>query len=438
MKKYSKFNLLIKNSKDYILFNTLSGETFLIEEEIANKIKDNDIEGLTDSYFQEFQDKRIIIDNAFDENKFYNYYRNKVIYQNNHLTYTILLTWACNLRCIYCYEGAGEIKSHNMNRRTASFLVKHMQQELISRNSKSITIFLFGGEPLVNFKEAEYILEEMKRFCDANAIKLVTAIVTNGTLLTEKIIKTLIYYNCKYIQITLDGTKEVHDTRRIGKNGEPTFDLIIEKLQLLKQYKDNFRVVIRVNIDKINYKDAPELLKNLKQKGLNCFSVDFGIIRGDTEACDNYEDNCISDEKVGEILSDLWEYEKKGFANACSYPHRKWTYCGLDCDNNYTIEPSGEVYKCWEHVGNEKYLMGKIDEDGCISNITNKFFEWMTDTPTDKEPCKNCVYLPACGGGCRTISFKSEEEFHNSQCFKIKGVLEEEIRSWVIDSMQRT
>lgn len=35
----------------------------------------------------------------------------------------------------------------------------------------------------------------------------------------------------------LDGTKNIHDMRRIRKNGSGTFDEIISKLHLLKKYE---------------------------------------------------------------------------------------------------------------------------------------------------------------------------------------------------------
>ena len=39
MEKYSKFNLFLENGEDYILFNTLSGEAFLIEKDLYIKMK---------------------------------------------------------------------------------------------------------------------------------------------------------------------------------------------------------------------------------------------------------------------------------------------------------------------------------------------------------------------------------------------------------------
>ncbi|MBF1009233.1 MAG: NF038107 family radical SAM/SPASM peptide maturase [Lachnospiraceae bacterium] len=427
--KYSNYNLVIRISDDKnIIFNTLTGETFLVGNRLANSVENKTFDVLTKEEEENFISKRIIIDDELDEKHMYNYIRNKVIYQNNHLTYTILLTWACNLRCIYCYEGAGEIKSDFMTRSTSDKIISNMKKEIENRNSRSITIFLFGGEPLVNYKEGKYILEELNEFCTNRGTILNTAIITNGILLSDEIVRDLIRFNCKYIQITLDGTKDIHDTRRIRKNGDGTFDDIISKLHLLKKYEDDLHVVVRVNIDKTNYKRVSELLEYLKQENLDSFSIDFGIVRGSTESCNDYEDNCIPDSNLGQVMSELWDLNTKVESNIVSYPMRKWTYCGLDCDNNFTIDPLGNVYKCWEHVGNEKHLMGVISANGDIVNVNPKFYKWMTQSPVNNDVCGNCIYLPACGGGCRSISFDKNKDFHTSQCFKIKGVLEEEIK----------
>lgn len=54
-----------------------------------------------------------------------------------------------------------------------------------------------------------------------------TSITTNGTLINKKILDKLVNYNCKTIQITLDGSKETHDTTRKFKNGLGSFDKLV-------------------------------------------------------------------------------------------------------------------------------------------------------------------------------------------------------------------
>lgn len=40
---------------------------------------------------------------------------------------------------------------------------------------------------------------------------------------------------------------------------------------------------------------------------------------------------------------------------------------------------------------------------------------------------KECVYLPACGGGCGVVSYNETNSYHSKGCFKVKGVLEKQV-----------
>ena len=70
-------------------------------------------------------------------------------------------------------------------------------------------------------------------------------------------------------QITIDGTAESHDTRRITKAGEPTFDIIMKNIVDVtntKIYKDyNCNISIRVNIDKTNYQYVEPLIEKINK-----------------------------------------------------------------------------------------------------------------------------------------------------------------------------
>lgn len=428
--KYSTYNLVVPCGEEVLLFNTLSGETFLIDDETKRCILSNEIDELDPSQKEEFLKRRIIVEDSYDETKVIDYYHNKTKYGSSNLTYTLLLTWACNLRCVYCYEGAGDSKSYSMSQDTADRITQHIIRESIERGSRTIGIILFGGEPLLNYKIGKYVLEKLKEHCDQHNMELYTAIVTNGTLLNDDIIEDLIKFNCKFVQITLDGIEDIHNQRRVGKNGEGTFELIIRNLEKLNEYKERLQSVIRVNVDKTNIHHMPELLNYLRNKGLNNMGLDFGIVRGSTEVCQSYDDKCYVENELGDLLSDLWNSASDSNFRVKPKPLRKWTYCGLNNDNNFTIEPNGDVYKCWEHTGLENHRIGKIGEQGYLEDIQYAYFDWMTKNPLSIEACKNCVYLPACGGGCGSVSYGDTGEYNREGCLKIKGVIEEQVKNW--------
>lgn len=218
--KFSKFNLLIRDKN--ILFNTLSGECFKISDDVRDKIDKNSVEQLDEETYKEFVNRGIIIEDKIDENRYFSYLQNQSKFNNFSLSSTVLLTWACNLACVYCYEGAG-CRTEKMDKATADKFIGFMKNQAKARNSKSMYINLFGGEPLLNIECGFYILETLKKFCEDNELEFSSGIITNGTLLTNEIITQLINYNCKQIQITLDGMPDTHNERRKYKNGKGSF-----------------------------------------------------------------------------------------------------------------------------------------------------------------------------------------------------------------------
>lgn len=104
--KFSKFNLIIKEGNKRVLFNTLSGECFKISTGVEEIIDNNLPDQLNKELYDDFLKKGIIVDDQVEENRYFSYIQNQTRFNNSVLSATVLLTWACNLACIYCYEGA--------------------------------------------------------------------------------------------------------------------------------------------------------------------------------------------------------------------------------------------------------------------------------------------------------------------------------------------
>lgn len=132
-----------------------------------------------------------------------------------------------------------------------------------------------------------------------------------------------------------------------------------------------------------------------------------------------------------DVLFDLWNYaESNGFRYNIR-PTQKLVYCGLYLDNQYTITPNCDVYKCWEHTGQKEHLMGTLNNNGNIVNIQYAFYDWMSNDPLSNKECKKCVYLPSCGGGCGVISYNNTKSYHSTGCFKVKGVVEKQLLKYI-------
>ena len=436
--KFSKYNLIFPSKKKdyYYLFNTFNGSCFEVDNVIAKSVEKYSMDDLKEETKELFVLSGIIIPENKNEDNILAYNQGHCKYSKLAYVSTVLLTQDCNLRCAYCSQGL-EKGERTMTMEQADMYIGFTLESAEKSGAKSITINLFGGEPLMNKEVGFYILEKIKFYCEENGVNFIASIVTNGTLLDMETIEKLHNLNCRLIQITLDGMKKVHDRRRMYVNGDGSFDEIINVLRLLNK-KDDMFTAIRVNVDKTNIKETFDLLDYIGKNGealTNC-AVDFGIVRAEGVACSGYSNNCFVESEIGDLLYELWNYaEKQGFRCKVRL-QRRYLFCGLYCENNYTVDPELDVYKCWHHVGVKKHLMGRIDEHHRFVDQTPAFFEWMTVDPFKNDDCKTCIYLPTCGGGCGAAAYEKAGSYHANGCVQVKGVVEKQVMKFVEDIMR--
>lgn len=431
--KFSKFNLIVQSGTEQCyVFNTLNGSCLEIEDKCAKAVEKKQIDDLDGNTVSLFKRYGIIISDSINEDRIFSYYRNLAVNASDSINSTVLLTLACNMKCVYCFEGANK-KTIFMNKDEADKYIRFISSLAMQKKSNNIFVNLFGGEPMLNIEIGYYILEELLAFSKKNNIRFGSSIITNGTLIGESEIDRLISLNCRYIQITLDGTEEIHNSRRMYKDNRGSFSDIVRALCLLNRNASRIRTTIRINVDKDNLLPTKELLKYIGASGVdltNCF-VDFGIVRSSEGGCPAYSANCLVDSEIGTALGELWAcLEKEGFKNNV-VPSRRWIYCGLYNDCQYTVAPNCDVYKCWELVGSEHHRVGVLNAKGELSNIAYALYDWMTVDPLKNAECSKCVYLPSCGGGCAITSLNSSGTYHSNGCFKIKGVVEQQVLQYI-------
>ena len=200
-------------------------------------------------YIDKSEFNNIILNNVFPEDCIvgFNPNINRVVRLNgkekdNKFSFAdiayIELTRGCNLRCKHCLNNSGIIGNNEIN-----------YDELIRVINELIKAGIFeirftGGEPLLYSRIYDVI-----KYCTDNGIYV--SIGTNGTLITETVIKKLKNSGLNKVIISLDGTREVHDSIR----GKGNFDKTIAAISLLKKYE-------------IDYKINSVIMKN----NFNCFT----------------------------------------------------------------------------------------------------------------------------------------------------------------------
>jgi sulfatase maturation enzyme AslB (radical SAM superfamily) len=142
------------------------------------------------------------------------------------------ITDRCNLRCRHCYIGDGLHQDLPLEK---IFKVLKEFEEI-----QGLRLLLSGGEPLLHphFWKINEILREYP---------FRSILLSNGILITKETSKKLRVHE---VQISLDGTKEGHESIR----GEGTFEKTLQAIDNLR--KANIPVSIATMIHRRNLKDS--------------------------------------------------------------------------------------------------------------------------------------------------------------------------------------
>lgn len=175
----------------------------------------------------------------------------------------------CNLKCLHCYQ-----ENHKPIQLEFDKLVIIYKQfkDLLNKKKMKGHINITGGEPLCNpylFKLLDLIKE------DSNLITF--SILTNGTLINEKIAKKIKSYNPLYVQVSLEGGKKTNDYIR----GKGTYKKVAEGIVNLR--KENIFTSISFTATSLNYKEFPKVVRYARKYGVNNVWSDRFIPLGDSD-----------------------------------------------------------------------------------------------------------------------------------------------------------
>lgn len=150
--------------------------------------------------------------------------KNQNIFRGTSL-HIVIPTLRCNHHCSYCHAASKpkDSKGYDMSREVA----KNTVDFIFQTPSDSITIEFQGGEPLLNFPIVKYIIDYSQQKNKAAKKKLRFSLVTNLTLMNDKILSYLIKQKVG-ICTSLDGPKEVHDANRRFIDGSGSYDNVVK------------------------------------------------------------------------------------------------------------------------------------------------------------------------------------------------------------------
>lgn len=320
----------------------------------------------------------------------------------------------CNLACRYCFAEEGEyhgrraLMSFEVGKKALDFLVAN------SGNRVNLEVDFFGGEPLMNWDVVKQLVEYGRSLEKPNNKKFRFTLTTNGILLNDEILE-FVNKEMGNIVLSIDGRKEINDKMRPFRGGQGSYDIIVPKFQKVAESRDQMNYYVRGTFTHNNLDFSKDVL-HLADLGFKQISVE-PVVGSDEE------DYALQAEDLPEIFA---EYDKLAAEMVNRYHTdkdfnffhfmldltggpcvaKRLSGCGSGTEY-LAVTPWGDLYPCHQFVGEEKYLMGNVDDGITRPDIREEFKECNVYS---KEKCRNCFAKFYCSGGCAANSYK----FHGS------------------------
>lgn len=282
-------------------------------------------------------------------------------------------TEACNFRCTYCYEAFRYA-------RMESPVVEGVKR-LVSRRASGLRLLelsWFGGEPLLAMDIVEDVSRHVARLQRSNPqLRCSADITTNAYRLTLERFERLLDLGVTRFQISFDGTREVHDRKRVLANGRGTFDRVWSNLSGMLRIERDFHVVVRLHVDRENLECLPRFIDQYAEVFRDDPRFELFIRRlarlggPDDEALPVLEED--ASRAVIEKLSN--HAATRGVHHLTTQQHVPICYAARG--NSYVIRADGRLNKCTVALEHPNNQVGRIREDGLLDLEVARMGPWL-------------------------------------------------------------
>lgn len=322
------------------------------------------------------------------------------------------LTYKCNYTCKHCYSRSrvcDELSSDD-RMKTAEKLIK----------LKLFNINFGGGEPLM---EKEDLLRVIQRCSSAG---IVCDIVTNGSLLTDKVAKELSKAGTNQVWVSLDSHKE--DINNDFRNCPTAFDSAIKAIKLVKSV--GLKSGIASVITKFNHLSLEPLIQIARDQKVD--EIKFQPFRPIIDR-KNVISFKLSPQQLKRAFQKLIKLSKKTSKPEILY-QKYFTpllYTLIDQKELETDRPlvfgctCGKLSLCIKANGDITpcssfdIKLGNVITDSIKDVWQNSKFLKKMRTRMPKGKCQSCKYLLTCRGGCSALAYYKDGslEAHDPYCW---------------------
>lgn len=423
---FSKYNIFsrIRNSENYFILNPLSGNADILDPHKAREIREENYRDI-----DEYVEKGYLVNRDEEEKNFKSQYERFIKNRDSsEIQIFYVPGYSCNFACSYCYQDEYQHNESSGNGEVIESFFGYISRNFSNRN-KYITIF--GGEPLLNSAGSRESLKMLLAGAAGAGIQI--AVVTNGYHLADYM-DILKGADIREIQVTLDGTEEVHNSRRPLAGGGPTFQRIVEGIDLALE--NGIPINLRVVLDRENINDLPRLSEFAIGKGWvshPLFKTQLGR-NYELHHCYNNRDQLYQRVELYEDIYRLIQehprilrFHRPAFSISRflsengEMPDPLFDSCP-GCKTEWAFDSTGKIYPCTATVGKAgesvgRFFPGEESEKEMID-------KWYKRDITTISECRECSLQLLCGGGCASVASNRTGTISAPDCRPVKELME--------------
>ena len=415
----------VESGMDKIAFSASTGKMMLLDEADSKALAS--IDASDEGRLRQYVESGFLVDVELDELALQRDLFLQAQNDDSTLSLCIAPTYACNLRCPYCYEEGSDQSCKLMDAKVQDGIVSFVQGVFDMSHYEVMEVQWYGGEPMLGASIIEKLSERLIDFCEGHDILYSAEIITNATLIDADGANMLASKRVRKALVTIDGTRDEMNKRRPAADGSDSFD---SALQGAKHLQDaGINVVAMMNADKVNenvYDEACEIVRDrlgipLMHAKLNDYRRCFG--QGDfcEPGFDLYTHKEFAELDCMRFVSEDRSAEDYRF-KLSPVP----MFCRGQMSRYFVIDALGDVYRSDGYMGNEDHRIFSIfdgfDKETMFAN---------SEYPFDDGMCTECNMLPICKGTCRW----ERECCDDHPCHPLKHTMRDYLQGWARASL---
>ena len=334
------------------------------------------------------------------------------------------ITNNCNLRCSHCYQENYSDTSEPSLDELKSIAEKINNALTVWKKEGRVAIT--GGEPFINKN-----LFGLLQYLDQQPSVKQISILTNGTLIKNHINALKDLKKLHYIQLSLEGGKEINDSIR----GNGVFEKVLESTALLN--KNGIPVRWMVTLQKMNVDDVPHIIDLALENNVDTLLFERLIPEGEGKSL---RDQVLTREELLKVYDYILhrsddEYAKGSPIKILKYrtlwiltdPKRAETNveipfqreAGAACSvgmDSLCILPDATVLPCRRLP----IPIGNLKKDSIFKIWYTSDLLWKIRNKQNlKGKCNSCEFIPRCSG-CRAMAYACTGDYleEDPQCWK--------------------